>query len=174
MVSAAWFLIVFEIKRGNVPEFFSDTLWLISNRTIQLIIYHVSLILLLVLFTYGITQLVRFLEIDTITRCKDCTLADSDFLPSYLGYFFVALSVNDDCICIVIELYLILVFFVYLAKAQYFNPMYLLFGYHFYHVVTEKDRKLFCIIKGNVIHDSQDINFDQLRRINNTTFITKE
>lgn len=174
MLTAGWFLVIFEIKRKHLPEIVSDKLEFIISSDIQLIIYHLILILGVILLTYIAARLSRFLEIDTVKHCKNCTLADSEFLPSYLGYFFIALSVDDKNTIIAIEIYLILAMFIYLAKSQYFNPIYLLLGYHFYHVTTEKDRKFFLIAKGNVIKDPLCIDYEQLRRINDTTFITKE
>lgn len=74
----------------------------------------------------------------------------------------------------VIELYALLASGIFLSKSQYFNPLFLVMGYHFYYVVVEKNTKLFLIIKGDVIKDSSEIRFEHLRRINDTTFITKE
>ena len=80
--------------------------------------------------------------------CKEFSLADNEFLPVYLGYFFVSLSIAD---CYTMAAVYVLVFiFTYLSQTQYFNPVYLLFGYHYYHVLTPKGTNVFVIKKGEV------------------------
>lgn len=44
---------------------------------------------------------------DSIHGCSECSLADQEFLPVYLGYFFISLSVPDDIT--MLFLYIILV-----------------------------------------------------------------
>ena len=170
MLSAAWFLIVFEIKSHCL---FYKVSFLPDYITI-ILFFDVMLVLLLAGLTYMATKLFTYLEIDTIKNCKECTLADNEFLPSYLGYFFIALSINDENVLAVFEIYVLLALGIFLSKSQYFNPLFLVMGYHFYYVVVEKNTKLFLIIKGDVIKDSSEIRFEHLRRINDTTFITKE
>ena len=67
--------------------------------------------------------------------------------------------------------YLLVFIFTYLSQTQYFNPIYLLFGYHYYHILTHGGTKVFVIKRGKVIKSNEDIDFQNLRRINDTTFI---
>ena len=97
--------------------------------------------------------------------------ANDTFLPSYLGYFFVALGVES--IETMIFVYLMIFVFTYLSQTSYYNPMFLLFGYKFYYIVTVNNVRLFIISKKN-INTTKDIKFSKLRRINNTTFIDEE
>lgn len=53
--------------------------------------------------------------------------ANNAFLPSYLGYFFVALSVNS--VQTMVFVYLIVFIFTYFSQTLYFNPLFLLLGY---------------------------------------------
>ncbi|MCD8089077.1 MAG: hypothetical protein LUD81_00335 [Clostridiales bacterium] len=108
---------------------------------------------------------------DCINNCKECDLSDSDFLPVYLGYFFVALSINDFYTLIVV--FLIVFIFTHYTQAMYFNPIFLIFGYHFYKTTTQHGTKIFLIIKGRVIRNVADINFTNLKRLNDTTYIGK-
>lgn len=62
--------------------------------------------------------------------------ANNAFLPSYLGYFFVALSVTNFNTLILFSLFYL--FFTFLSQTLYFNPLFLLFGYHFYNISTKK------------------------------------
>ncbi|UTX48860.1 hypothetical protein [Chryseobacterium sp. MA9] len=95
-------------------------------------------------------------------------LANNNFLPTYLGYFFVSLGVNDIPTLIVV--FLIIYIFTYLSQTLYFNPIFLLFGYHFYFIKTSANIKIFLITKRQLKTPGND-HFNNLRRINNYTFI---
>ncbi|MGG1921836.1 hypothetical protein AB1278_08495 [Chryseobacterium sp. NRRL B-14798] len=95
-------------------------------------------------------------------------LANNNFLPTYLGYFFVSLGVNDIPTLVVV--FLIIYIFTFLSQTLYFNPIFLLFGYHFYFVKTSANIKIFLITKRKLKTPGND-NFNNLRRINDYTFI---
>jgi len=99
---------------------------------------------------------------------KEIELANNNFLPTYLGYFFVSLSVNDVSTLIVI--FLIIYIFTFLSQTLYFNPIFLLFGYHFYFLKTTSNVKIFLITKKQLKTPGEN-GFENLRRINNYTFI---
>src|SRR5690606_38431226 len=96
--------------------------------------------------------------------------ANNAFLPSYLGYFFVALSVNNSETLIFV--FSILFIFTFLSQTLYFNPLFLFFGYHFYNISTVNKVKLFIITKQK-INQPEEVEFQKLKRINNFTFIDK-
>ena len=106
---------------------------------------------------------------DELNGMIEFSLADNDFLPTYLGYFFVSLSVPS--LVSMIFVYMIVFLFTHLSQTQYFNPIFLMFGYHYYHVSTEQGTKVFIISKGKVIRNKRDFHFDNLKRINDTTYI---
>ena len=106
---------------------------------------------------------------DSIDGCSEFSLADQEFLPVYLGYFFVSLSVSDDTT--MMFLYTIVFVFTFISQTQYFNPIFLLFGYHYYHVLTLKGTRVFIISHGQVIRSKEKIVFSNMRRINDTTYI---
>jgi hypothetical protein len=122
--------------------------------------------IVLSLATIGIA---KFIEPEKLNVCEEFSLADNEFLPTYLGYFFVSLSINDDITMVI--LYVIIFLFTFLSQAQYFNPIFLLFGYHYYHILTPKGTRVFVIAHGKVIRNKKFMNFQNLRRINDTTFI---
>lgn len=96
--------------------------------------------------------------------------ANNSFLPSYLGYFFVALSVSSwETLWFI---YGILFIFTFLSQALYFNPLFLLFGYEFYNVKTRNGVTLF-LISHRKYKRSCDIEIEQVFRINNYTFIER-
>lgn len=109
---------------------------------------------------------------DSIHGCSECSLADQEFLPVYLGYFFISLSVSNDIT--MIFLYAIVFVFTFISQTQYFNPIFLLFGYHYYCVLTPQDTKVLIIARGKVIRNKRYMKFDNLRRINDATYIVRK
>jgi hypothetical protein len=99
---------------------------------------------------------------------QEIELANNNFLPTYLGYFFVSLGVNDVPTLVVV--FLMIYVFTYLSQTLYFNPIFLLFGYHFYFITTSANVKIFLITKRELKRPGED-SFESLRRINNYTFI---
>lgn len=100
-------------------------------------------------------------------------LANDSFLPSYLGYFFVALSIpNEQYITVSVVFFIVFVFLMF-SQTLYYNPFFLLLGYNFYYVTNMKNMKIFIISKRN-IKNPVDLKFNNLRRINYYTFFDKE
>ena len=98
-----------------------------------------------VLLTWLSLALSSFLGKDEFKEGETETIehANNSFLPSYLGYFFVALSISDWQALIFV--YGILFVFTFLSQALYFNPIFLLFGYEFYNVKTQSGTTIFLI-----------------------------
>jgi hypothetical protein len=99
---------------------------------------------------------------------KEIELANNNFLPTYLGYFFVSLGIDDIPTLVVV--FTIIYVFTFLSQTLYFNPIFLLFGYHFYFVKTSRSVKIFLITRKQLKTPGEN-NFEKLRRINNYTFI---
>ena len=95
-------------------------------------------------------------------------LANNNFLPTYLGYFFVSLGIADIPTLIVV--FTIIYVFTFLSQTLYFNPIFLLFGYHFYFIKTSRNVKIFLITRKQLKTPGEN-SFEELRRINNYTFI---
>lgn len=129
-----------------------------------------------VLFTFFSLLLSNKLADDSIEAeknqpvIKEVEQANNAYLPSYLGYFFVALSV-PHCDTLVF-VFIILFLFTFLSQTLYFNPLFLVFGYHFYYVTTETNIKIFVISKRN-LKNPKGLSFPNLKRINDFTFIDK-
>lgn len=158
--ATSWMIVVYGISKQWSFWFFP--VWLTGFILL-------SIPVLLSLFSIKLTL---FLGHDRINDCEECILADQDFLSIYLGYFFIALSINDFItLCFV---YVITFLFTFLTKNQYFNPIFLLFGYHFYNIVTAQGTRVFVIARGRVIRNAKNIQFAELRRINDTTYIARK
>lgn len=151
---------VYLIKEEYCISFLTD-----FPKYISYVIY-----ILFPFFLTGISILVtRFLSDDNMEcDAKDIEQANNAYLPSYLGYFFVALSVpfNDTLIFI----YAILFLFTFFSQTLYFNPLFLLWGYKFYYITKDNNIKIFLISK-KIIRVSKNLNFQKLKRINDFTFI---
>lgn len=157
--ATSWMLVVYFIKEGT-------TMWKIPQAFF-------GLILLLIPIGLSLTTILisNFLGTDSIKDCQEFNLADNEFLPTYLGYFFVSLSISDNTT--MLYLYVIVFGFTFISQTQYFNPIFLLFGYHYYHVCTKNEKRVFIIARGKVIRDKEDMYFDNLKRINDTTYIQR-
>lgn len=79
-----WMPVVYAIKVGTtvggIPQIIFDVLLLCIPIILSLISIGVS----------------SFLSFDVQNRkCQEFSLADNEFLPTYLGYFFVSLSIEN-------------------------------------------------------------------------------
>ncbi|WP_433741154.1 hypothetical protein [Pseudomonas putida] len=96
--------------------------------------------------------------------------ANNSFLPSYLGYFFVALSVpNWETLFFV---YGVLFVFTYRSQALYFNPLFLLYGYEFYNITTNARASIFLISRTRYKLPAHIV-IEKAYRINDYTFIER-
>lgn len=131
---------------------------------------YVFYFLIPILWTFLSLIIAKYLSKDNISlgTIKSIELANNAFLPSYLGYFFVALSV--PYVDTLIFVFAILFVFTFLSQTLYFNPLFLIFKYHFYYLTTTNEIKIFIITR-RILKDPKNTQFEQLRRINDFTFI---
>lgn len=94
--------------------------------------------------------------------------ANNSFLPSYLGYFFVALSIPN--LPTLVFVYGLLFIFTFMSQALYFNPLFLILGYKFYNLTTAKGSVVFLISKSNFRTPGAVI-VPEASRINGYTFL---
>lgn len=158
--ATSWMGIIYIIKVkwtiGSLPS------WIIG----------IMLLIMPILLSAVSIVLTRFLGTESsVGNCQEFSLADGEFLPIYLGYFFVSVGVSEHFTMLIV--YLIVFVFTFLSQTQYYNPMFLLFGYHYYHISTEAGTKVFVIKKGPVIRNIKDLTFSNLRRLNDSTFIER-
>ena len=154
--STSWVIVIYGIKQKwtifNCPS------WITS---IFLLLIPVFTSLISILCFKGLSK-------DNLTGCIEIENANNAFIPTYLGYFFVAISIED--FQLLIFLYAIIFVFIFIGQGQYFNPIYLLFGYNFYNVLTIKGTRIFVITRRSIRNIKQGI-FPFLRRINETTYV---
>lgn len=107
-------------------------------------------------------------ELDEVNSIEEIS---NNFLPSYLGYFFVGLSINTDETFWYI--FILVVIFTYLSQSNYFNPIFLLLGYSFYSAVTPNNKKIILISK-DILATPDDVISFSVKRINTFTFIASK
>ena len=96
--------------------------------------------------------------------------ANNSFLPSYLGYFFLALTLDGWEIFWFV--YGIIFVFTFLSQTLYFNPLFLLFKFNFYNITTKNGAKVFLITR-NSYKIPHNIFITTAYRINNYTYFER-
>jgi len=163
-------LIIFVVQKGyTLGYFFEKCTYLIELP--NAISYALYLFIPIILTGLSIF-LSKFLGKDEFKAGEVVAIehANNSFLPSYLGYFFVALSIGNWETLIFI--YGVLFVFTFLSQALYFNPLFLLFGFEFYNIKTKSGATIFLISRERYKTPS-DIVIDRAYRINNYTFIER-
>lgn len=164
-------VIIFLVQKGfTLAHFFSDFPWL--DRIPNFVSY--ALYLLIPILLTGLSLLLssklgkdefKLGQVDSIEH------ANNSFLPSYLGYFFVALSVSNWETLLFV--YGVLFIFTFRSQALYFNPLFLLYGFEFYNITTTSKASIFLISREKYKVPS-DIAIARAFRINNYTFIERD
>ena len=156
LIATSWVVVVFGIKEG----------WAICGMPV----WTTSVLLIVVPFTLSFISLhsTKLLGRDTLTKCKNIEEVDNSFLSIYLAYFFVGLGVQQ--VQHLIFVYLIILIFTYVSQTPFCNPIFLVFGYHFYNTETPEGTKILLIAKEN-LRRANDVNFENLRRINDNIYI---
>lgn len=100
--------------------------------------------------------------------------ANEYFLPIYLSYILVAISISTFKAFFII--FIVIGTLLYFSKSAFFNPILLVLGYKFYHITNTKGLKILLIIKYDIksIDDlkEQDItNSINVKKINEYTYI---
>jgi superfamily I DNA and/or RNA helicase len=156
------------IKQDILIPFINNNFYSLLNLS-SYIFYFICIILLSMISIYLIDLLSDdSIEEDTLTNIEP---ANDAFLPSYLGYFFVALSIpNIEMFFVVFG---IIAIFIYYSKISYFNPLFFIFGFKFFYVINSNNVKILLITKKE-LKTTESASFSHLKRITNYTFIDTE
>jgi hypothetical protein len=166
-------VIIFLVQKGvTLGHLLGGVNYLGWTVTLPNTVSYLFYILIPVLSTGFSIWLSRYLGKDDFKAGEAASIehANNTFLPSYLGYFFVALSINNcETLWFV---YGVLFVFTFLSQALYFNPLFLLFGYEFYNITTKNGTAIFLISRERY-KKPDDIRIPLAYRINNYTFIER-
>lgn len=104
---------------------------------------------------------------------------NNDYLPIYVGYIFVSLSLPNPApgqvdIFFLVLIYVMICLFVTCSKSLCFNPLFVIFGYGYYLVNTTSNTKVFVITKQKIGKGSKRITFPNLTKINEIVFLDKD
>lgn len=157
--ATSWMGIIYAIKEG----------WTIGKFPAHL--FGIMLLLIPIILSLFSLLLTSKLGKESLSECVEISLADGDFLPVYLGYFFISVGVAEDWTMLIV--FSIVFLFTFISQAQYFNPIFLLFGYHYYHILTKNGTRIFVIKRGKIARNTSQFSVKDLRRINDTTFIDR-
>lgn len=150
--------------------FVKEKIWIPYLNACSVIVY----ILLPVLLSGICLQISGLLRTDTIEGgIRGVEMANDSYLPAYLGYFFVALSIPSSDPLTMWFVFGVLFVFTLFSQTMYYNPLFLLFGYQFYYVTKGNGMRVFIITKRE-IPDTKNLCFRKLKRINDFTYIDKE
>lgn len=165
------FVIVFLVKEQIVMADFNQEYYF-DLSVIPEVISYIAYIFVLVFCTACSIYFTRFLGCDEFKVGEIVSIdhASLSFLPSYLGYFFVALSIND--LTVFWFVYVLIFIFTYLSQALYFNPIFFLFGYKFYNLKTKKGTAILLISKASYKVPTEIV-ISEAYRINDYTFIER-
>lgn len=102
--------------------------------------------------------------------------ANKDYLPVYLSYFFVSLSipgsVQEGLVYVVLVVFILIIWiFTSLTTTYYFNPLLLLMGYKFYNVTSNNGIELFILSRRVIRKNEKDIVFPNLKKLTEFVYI---
>ena len=163
--STSLLIVIYLIKSGITINIFPKCLFHVPNA-----LSYISYLSIMVFLTYISLKLSRLLSKESLAvgDIINVESANDVFLPSYLGYFFVALDVpNFETFYFV---YPIVFIFTFLSQALYFNPIFLIFDYHFYNLTTANNVRIFMITRKK-FKNPQNVEFPEIFRINDFTYI---
>ena len=165
--------IIFMVQKSYTLDYFLGSIPYLSWLSTLPNLLSYGLYILIPLFSTGLSIVLSSkLGCDEFKKGEVVSVehANNSFLPSYLGYFFVALSiVNWETFFFV---YALLFVFTFLSQALYFNPLFLIFGYKFYNIRTKNGIAIFLISR-HKYKKPDDIAIAMAFRINNYTFIER-
>lgn len=166
--ATSFLVIIFMVKNGHTIDFFFGRVpYLeVAPEFVSYILY-VIIPVILTWISIRMTSLLgedEFKENDIV----EIECVDNIFMPSYLGYFFVAVSINEWGTLIFV--YGLLFIFTFLSQALYFNPIFLAFRYGFYNAKTSNGAVIFLISKKSY-KTPKEVVIDSARRVNDYTYI---
>ncbi|PKH30228.1 hypothetical protein [Acinetobacter radioresistens] len=152
------------------------------TESVTYVAYVIYLVALLILSFFSVKFSFKYLDQDVIERkkVKEFEQANDFYLPIYLGYAFVAISLPTLKSFLLFFVLMLIV----LARTRffYFNPIFLILGYKFYFIKQIDDSKILVISKKEIktidelFEDSNGDIGDSiaLTRINDFTFLILE
>ena len=110
------------------------------------------------------------------TGVSEITPVNHEYLPVYLGYIFVSLSMpnmQDGSVqwMTLTIVYFLICLFVTCSKTLCFNPIFIVFGYGYYQVTTSNGVKVFVLTRKTIRKGGDNPIFPHLRKVNELVYI---
>lgn len=110
---------------------------------------------------------------------NEITPVNHEYLPVYLGYVFVSLSMPNTASggvewMTLSVVYLLICLFVTCSKTLCFNPIFIVLGYGYYQVTTNNGVKVFVMTKRTIQKGGEKPTFPHLRKVNELVYIEKD
>lgn len=141
-------------------------LWFDVPAIVSYIIYIATSIFLSWLCTLAFPKL-ESMHLSTV-NIKIVESADYTFIPMYLAYVFIGISVHGDMSFILC--YLLISVLCFCSQSYYFNPLFYVLGYRYYFVTNSLNKKVLVITKKH-IYLGQNVDFPNLKRLNDYTYV---
>ena len=141
---------------------------------LNITIYLIFPILLSLLILLGVRI---FCSADSIKKSvQEVSIINNDYMPIYLGYIFVSVSIPNPAIgeidlLTLMVVYLLVNVFVTASRSLCFNPIFVIFGYSYYSVKTKLGTNLFVITRKKISKSDEDVKFEKLRKITEIVYI---
>lgn len=136
--------IVEKVLGANIIEGLS------TLAVLNITIYVISPILLSLVTLFWVRI---FCSEDSIKKSvQEVSVINNDYMPIYLGYIFVSVSIPNPAIgeidlLTLMVVYLLVNVFVTASRSLCFNPIFVIFGYSYYSVKTKLGTNLFVITR---------------------------
>ena len=163
------FLTVNSLMIFLVVYFVKAHIWIPRVGSCSILIY----IALPVIMSAVCLKFSDFLSHDSIEKVSNIESGSESYMSVYLGYFFIAAGIPDNDWLTLTFTFILIFLFVFFSQSQYFNPLFLLLGYKLYGITRPDGTKIFIISRRRIV-TVKGLTFDDLRRINDFTFIDKE
>lgn len=173
-----------ELKSWGIKDLLKFRLFETLDNDFVRLIFPYAVYLLFLGVIIGITWgSIRFIskKLDKIPYFKDQIIlfehANDFYLPIYLGYSFVAISLPTFKSFILF--FILMLLLLCRTRFFYFNPLFLILGYKFYFLVNNDKSKILLITKKEIkklddIFDPSNITLKEsieLIRLNNHTYL---
>lgn len=195
----AWLVVTMSSTSVIIPIYFikirytffhSPSCITISDNLLFIIHVFVYMAIPILLTLLGFWMMKKMGTNDELKKSNGCkenlfriTPAETSNLPTYLGYFFIALSIPGVVVAgaheqpswpILFAVYFILNGLLALSEKSFFNPL-VMIRYNFYNVLVNDQVEILVISRKDIEKDEGDeVEFPHLLKVTETIFIDKD
>ena len=166
-ISLSLLVVIYLINKGVTLGSIIESEWL--SRLPEWMSYCIYAIIPIIM-SYLLTLLFPLFGKANLTNANigEIESANSAFLPVYMAYVFVGLSINN-CSSLIYCL-LLLIVLCFLSQSYVFNPLFYFLGYKYYFVTNSTKHKLLIMTRRN-FRLNETLEFQKLAKLNDFTFI---